>query len=171
MFIDEAGITTRMTRSHARAPKGQRAFGTVPCGSWRRLTLLGALGCDGVVAAMSVEAATSTPVFLAFIERVLIPELCRTKPGAVVVMDNLSPHKAAAVRDTLEAAGFTPLYLPRYAPDLSPIEPMWSKIKTLLRAKAARTVEALTDALGPVIDAVTAQDARGWFRHCGYALN
>ena len=86
-------------------------------------------------------------------------------------MDNLSPHKAAAVRDTLEAAGFTPLYLPRYAPDLSPIEPMWSKIKALLRAKAARTVEALTDALGPVIDAVTAQDARGWFRHCGDALN
>lgn len=171
MFIDEAGITTRMTRLYARAPKGQRALGTVPCGSWRRLTLLGALGCDGVVAAMSIEAATSTPVFLAFIEQVLIPELRRTKPGAVVVMDNLSPHKIAPVRAALEAAGFTPLYLPRYAPDLSPIEPMWSKVKTLLRARAARTVEALTEALGPVIDAVTAQDARGWFRHCGYALN
>ncbi len=83
VFIDEAGITTRMTRSHARAPRGQRALGTAPHGRWHRVTLLGALGCDGLAAMMSVEAATSTPVFLAFVEQVLIPELRRTKPGAV----------------------------------------------------------------------------------------
>lgn len=171
MFIDEAGITTKMTRTHARAPRGRRAFGTAPFGRWRRVTLLGALGCDGPAAMMTVEAATSTPVFLAFVEQVLIPELCRSKPGAVVIMDNLRPHKAAAVRQKLEAAGLTPLYLPRYSPELSPIEPCWSKVKTLLRARAARTVEALDLALGPILDSITAQDARGWFKHCGYALN
>ena len=100
--VDESGVTAAMTaamtRRYARAPRGRRALATAPCGHWRRLTLLGALGCDGVVAAMSVEAATSTAVFLAFLDRVLIPELVRTKPGAVVVMDNLRPHKAAAVR-------------------------------------------------------------------------
>lgn len=167
--IDEAGTTTTMTRLYARAPRGQRAFGTAPYGHWRRLTVLGALGTEGVVAAMSVEAATSTPVFLAFIERVLIPALRQSKPGAVVVMDNLSPHKAAVVRVMPEAAGFTLLYLPRYSPELSPIEPCWSKVKTLLRTKAARTVEALHDALGPILDSISTQDAKGWFRHCGYA--
>ncbi len=140
-------------------------------GHWHRVTLLGALGCDGLAAMMNVEAATSTPVFLAFVEQVLIPERRRTKPGAVVIMDNLRPHKAAAVRQTLEAAGLEPLYLPRYSPELSPIEPCWSKIKTLLRGKAARTIAALDLALGPVLDSVTAQDARGWFKRCGYALN
>ena len=171
MLIDEAGITTKMTRTHARAPRGRRALGTAPYGHWHRVTLLGALGCDGLAAVMSVEAATSTPVFLAFVEQVLIPELRRSKPSAAVVMDNLRPHKAAAVRQKLEAAGLKPLYLPRYAPELSPIEPCWSKTKTVLRAKAARTVEALDLALGPVLDSITAQDARGWFKHCGYPLN
>ena len=171
MFLDEAGVTTKMTRTQARAPKGRRALGSAPYGHWRRLTVLGALAADGVVAAMSVEAATSTPVFLAFLEQVLIPELQRRKPDAVVVMDNLSPHKAAAVRLLLEGAGFERLYLPRHSPELSPIEPCWSKLKALLRAKAARTAEALHEALGPVLDAISAQDARGWFRHCGYPLN
>ncbi len=170
VFVDESGVTTAMTRRYARAPKGRRAVGTAPCGSWRRLTVLGALGVEGVVAAMSVEAATSTAVFLAFLDRVLIPELVRTKPGAVVVMDNLGAHKAAVVRARLEQAGLHLLYLPRYSPEFSPIEPCWSKVKALLRAKAARTVAALDEALGPVLDAVTAQDARGFFRGCGYAV-
>jgi transposase len=144
--------------------------GAAPCGSWRRLTVLGALGVEGVLAAMSVEAATDTAVFLAFLDRVLIPALVGTKPGAVVVMDNLSAHKAAAVRERLEGAGLRLLYLPRYAPELSPIEPCWSKVKELLRARAARTVAALNEALGPVLDAISARDARGFFRGCGYAL-
>ena len=167
MFIDEAGITTRMTRLYARAPKGQRALGTVPCGSWRRLTLLGALGCDGVVAAMSVEAATSTPVFLAFVEQVLLPAL-RGRPDAVVVMDNLGAHKGEQVRRAFEAAKVSYRYLPSYSPDLNPIEPCWSKLKGGLRARAARTLEALEAELGPALATITAQDAQGWFRLCGY---
>jgi transposase len=119
---------------------------------------------------MGVEAATSTAVLLASLSQVLIPELRRRRPNAVVVMDNLRPHRAAAVGALLRAAGLRWPYLPRYSPEFSPIEPCWAKVKALLRAKAARTVEALHAALGPVLDAVTAQDARGWFGHCGYTV-
>lgn len=170
MFIDEAGVTTAMVRRHARAPKGQRAHGTAPAGTWRRLTVLGALAADGVAAAMTIERATDTAVFLAFLDRVLIPELRAAKPDAVVVMDNLSPHKAPAVRRRLEAAGFELILLPRYAPELNPIEAMWSKVKEVLRAAAARTVAALEAALADALARVTADNARGWFQHCGYAL-
>jgi transposase len=168
IFVDESGVTTKMTRHYARAPSGERARGAVPCGSWRRVTLLGALGLDGVVAMMSVEAATSTPVFLAFLDHVPVPELAR-RPGATVVMDNLAPHKAEAVRERIEGAGLKLRFLPRYSPDLSPIEPCWSKVKTLLRAREARSVEALDRELPGILGAVSAQDARSWFRHCGYA--
>jgi transposase len=170
VFLDEAGVTTAMVRSHARAPRGRRAYGTAPAGTWRRLTVLGALGADGVAAAMTIGRATDTAVFLAFLDHVLIPALRATKPGAVVVMDNLSPHRAPAVRARLEAAGFELIYLPRYSPDLNPIEPMWAKGNELLRAAAARTVAALETALAGALDRVTAADARGFFRGCGYAL-
>ncbi|HZC12761.1 MAG TPA: IS630 family transposase [Thermoleophilaceae bacterium] len=171
VFVDEAGVATDLVRTHARAPKGQRARGTAPAGRRRRLTVLGALGAAGVAGAMTVERATDTAVFLAFLDTVLIPELTRTKqPGTVVVMDNLSPHRAPAVRARLEAAGLELLYLPRYSPDLSPIEPMWAKLKALLRAAAARTVETLEAAVGGALARITADDARGFFRGCGYAV-
>jgi transposase len=170
VFVDEAGVTTNMVRRHARAPRGRRAYGTAPAGTWRRLTVLGALGVGGVAAAMTIERATDTAVFTAFLDRVLIPELRAAKPGAVVVMDHLSPHRAPAVRRRLEAAGFELLLLPRYAPDLNPIEAMWSKVKAALRAAAARTVAALEAALSEALAGVTPDDARGFFRGCGYAL-
>jgi transposase len=169
VFVDEAGVTTAMVRSHARAPRGQRAYGTAPAGRWRRLTVLGALAADGVAGAMSIERATDTAVFLAFLDRVLIPALRTAKPDAVVVMDNLSPHKAPAVRQRLEAAGFELIYLPRYAPELNPIEPLWAKVKAALRAAVARTVGALEAALADALDRVTPDDARGFFRGCRYA--
>jgi len=160
-----------MTRTHARAPRGQRAYGAVPFGSWQRLTVSGALSTEGVVAAMGIEAATSTPVFLAYLEQVLVPELKRVKPDAVVVLDNLRRHRAGAVGRVLAAAGLGLIHLSRYSPDLNPIEPGWSKVKTRLRAEAARTIETLDAELGPALDAITADDARGFFRHAGYALN
>ena len=171
VFVDESGITTKMTRPHARAPRGQRAYGRCPFGSWQRLTVLGALSTEGIVAVMSIEAATSTPVFLADLEQVLVPELKRRKPDAVVVMDNLRPHKAASVGQVLEAAGFGLIYLPRYSPDLNPIEPGWSKLKARLRAKAARTIEILDAELGSALRAITPPDAKAFFRHAGYALH
>jgi transposase len=168
IFLDESGIDTRMTRAYARAAPGERAVGKVPGGHWERLTVVGALTLEGVLASMSIAAATSAAVFLAFVEQALIPTL-RGRPEAIVVMDNLGAHKAERVRSALEAAQITYRYLPSYSPDLNPIEACWSKLKSRLRAKAARTLEALEAELGPALAAITAQDARGWFRLCGYS--
>jgi transposase len=168
VFVDETGIDTRMTRTRARAARGRRARGTVPRGRWGRVTVIGALALDGVVASMSVAAATSTAVFLAYAEQLLVPAL-RDRPDAIVVMDNLAAHKAEAVRSALDRAGLGHRYLPPYSPDLNPIEQAWSKLKTRLRAEGARSREALDAALGPALAAITEQDARGWFRLGGYA--
>jgi transposase len=169
VFLDECGVLTNMARLWGRSPRGARAHGAAPCGHWKRLTVLGALGVGGMVAAMATEAATSGAVFHAWLERVLLPELRRARPDAVLVLDNLRAHKAHAVRDLLDRSGFTYRYLPSYSPDLSPIEPAWAKLKAELRRVAARTAEALHQALGPALDTITAQDASGFFRHAGYA--
>jgi transposase len=168
VFGDETGIDTRMARTHARAARGRRAPGKVPWGRWERLTVVGALALDGgVIASMSIAAATGTAVFLAFVEQVLAPAL-RDRPDAIVIMDNLPAHKAEAVRDALDRAGLRHRHLPPYSPDLNPIEQAWSKLKTRLRAEGARSREALEQALGPALAAINARDARGWFRLCGY---
>jgi transposase len=167
VFLDETGVDTRMARACGRAAKGRRAAGKVPWGRWRRLTVLGALAAEGALAAMSIAAATSTAVFSAFVEQLLAPAL-RGRPDAVVVMDNLAAPKAAAVRHALGRAGISHRHLPAHSPDLDPIEPCWSKLKGRLRAKAARGLEALEAELGPALAAITAQDARGWFRPAGY---
>jgi transposase len=161
-------MTRAHARAHARAARGRRARGTVPWGRRERLTVVAALGLEGVVAAMGVAAATGTAVFLAFAEQVLAPAL-RARPGAVVVMDNLAAHKAEAVRAALDRAGLGHRYLPPYSPDLNPIEPAWSKLKARLRAEGARSRGALEAALGPALATITAQDARAWFRLPGYA--
>ena len=157
-----------MTRLYARAPRSQRARGSAPCGHWRRLTVLGALSGEGMVAAMSIAAATTTQVFLAFLHAVLVPELRRRHPNATVLVDNLPAHKPRAVAAALAEAGLKLLYLPRYSPDLSPIEPGWSKTKNALRTAEVRTLEALDAALAPALDSITPADARGWFNQCGY---
>jgi transposase len=171
VFLDESGGTTKKAQTHARAPRGQRAYGSIPLGSWQRLTVLGALACDGLVATMSIEASTSTPVLLGYLEQVLVPALKRTWPDAILVMDNLRPHRATEVGELLARAGIGPLYLPRYPPELNLIEQAWAKMKERLKAKAARSPEALEAELKPALDSITPQNARGWFRHAGYALH
>jgi transposase len=168
VFVDESGVATDMVRTHGRARRGERVRGAVPYGRWHRLTILGGLSLAGLVACMSVEGAADTPVVVAFTEHVLVPSL---RPGQVVVMDNLAPHKAPRVRQLIERAGCRLLFLPPYSPDFNPIEPAWSKLKTLLRGAGARTTEALHAALSSLVDAITAADARGYFRHCGYAVH
>ena len=170
VFLDETGVDTAMTPAYARALRGQRAMGRVPGGHWKRLTILGALAADGLVAAMTVAAATTTQVFLAFVEQVLLPAL-HTRPGCLVVMDNLAPHKAARVRAALDAAGVAYRYLPPYSPDLNPIEPAWSKLKGALRRAEARSLAQLDAELPRALDAITAADAQGWFQHAGYRSN
>jgi transposase len=169
VFLDESAALTDWVRTRARSPRGERAHGTAPCGRWARVTVLGAIALEGVVGAMSIEAAADGAVFRAYLDRVLLPELRRVKPDAVLVMDNLSAHKTPAVRELLDGSGFAYRYLPPCSPDLNPIEMAWAKVKGLLRQAAARTADGLHAALGPALGAVTARDARGFFRHAGYA--
>ena len=131
--------------------------------------MLSALGLAGVLATMSVEDAIDGDIFAAYLEQVLLPVLRQRKPDAVLVMDNLRPHKTPEVQAVLDGSGFPDRYLPSDSPDLSPIEPGWAKVKAYLRRVAARTVETLQQALAPALDSITAQDAAAFFRHCGYA--
>ena len=130
--------------------------------------MLGAIAMDGFMAAMSINTATDSASFAAYLEQVLLPVLRKRKPDAVLVMDNLRAHKTGEVQTVLEKSSFAYRYLPSYSPDLNPIEPGWAKLKSDLRRVAARTVEALEQALGPALNSITAQDAAGFFRHCGY---
>jgi len=156
-----------MPRLYARAPRGQRALATKPVNRGRHVTMLGALSLQGLVAAMTGEGFTDGEVFLAFLQEVLVPQL---QPGQLLILDNLKAHKVAGVADACAAVGVRLLYLPPYSPDLSPIEECWSKVKTLLRAKAARTLEALEQAIAEALAAITSQDAHGWFAHAGYCV-
>src|SRR4051812_25716453 len=148
-----------MARLYGRGPRGERARAAVPHGPWARLSVL---------AAMSVGAATTGAVFHAYLEQVLLPELRRSRPDTVPVMDNLGAHETPKVRGLLDRSGFPYRYLPSYSPDLSPIEPAWARVKAELRRAAARDEEALHRALGPALDRVSAENARAYFRRCGY---
>ena len=169
VFIDESAVLTSMARRYGRSPRGQRAYAKVPFGNWKRLSVLSSIGVEGVLATMSVEAATDGETFAAYLEQVLLPVLRERKPDAVLVMDNLRPHKTPEVQAVLDGSGFPYRYLPSYSPDFSPIEPGWAKVKPYLRRIAARSVETLQQALAPALETITAQDAIAFFRHCGYA--
>lgn len=165
VFVDETAITTDMVRLYARAPRNERAVGTVPAGSYERLTVLGGLSLQGLTSVMSIEGSANADVVITFTEHVLVPSLV---PGQIVFMDNLSAHKDPRIRESIEAAGCRLMFLPRYSPDFNPIEQAWSKLKALLRSAAAHTKEALEAALASMIDCITATDALGYFTHCGY---
>jgi transposase len=167
IFLDESGIDTAMVRRYARAQDGGRAVAAAPAGHGRRLTLLGALGVDGLVAMMTVPRATDTKVFLAFVEQVLLPAL-QDRPHPIVVLDRLTSHRSPRVLAAFAAAGVEVHFLPAYSPDLNPIEQCWSKIKTALRTIAARSLETLDEVMPAVLDTINARDAQGWFCHCGY---
>jgi transposase len=156
-----------MVGRYARAPKGERAYGSVPRNRGKNTTLVASLSLEGIGEAMAFEEATTKAVFETYVERLLAPSL---KPGRVVVMDNLGAHKGDRVKELIEARGAILVFLPAYSPDFSPIEEAFSKIKALLKKAAARTREVLTEAIGQALQAVTAQDAEGWFAHCGYAV-
>jgi transposase len=150
-----------MTRLRARCMGGGRIHEATPGGHWKIMTVLGAMSLRGIIAAMTIEEATDADIFLAYVEQVLCPAL---KPGDVVVMDNLSSHKVAAVRESLEAVGAEPLYLPPYSPDLNPIEKAWAKLKQFLRSTKARTKEALEQAIADALKTISPENANAWFR-------
>ena len=150
-----------MTKRYGRARRGQRIAEATPEGHWKILTLLGAMSVRGMVATMTVEAATDAEIFLAYLDHVLCPEL---RAGDVVVMDNLSSHKVEGVRQRIEQAGAELLYLPPYSPDLNPIEKAWAKLKQQLRAAKARTAQALDQSIAELLPTIRPQDATAWFR-------
>ena len=168
IFLDESGVTTSMTRLYARCLGGRRIHEATPGSHWKIMTILGAMSTRGMVATMTIEEATDTDIFLAYLDHVLCPQLRR---GDVVVMDNLSSHKIKGVRERIEAAGAELLYLPPYSPDLNPIEKAWSKLKLLLRSAKARTKDVLDQAITDLLPQITHDDARAWFRCSGYGVH
>jgi transposase len=154
-----------MVRAYGRAPRGQRLVAAVPHGHWKTSTVVAALRCDGVSAAGVFDGAINGEAFLAFVEQVLVPTL---RAGDVVIMDNLGSHKVAGVREAIEAASASLLFLPAYSPDLNPIEMAFAKLKALLRARAIRTVDALWNALRPLTECFTPEECSNFLRHAGY---
>jgi transposase len=163
VFVDESGVTTAMTPAYAWAPRGERAVDSAP-GSWESVTVIAALGLDGVRAPLAFPGSTDTAAFQSYVDQVLVPAL---HEGDVVVLDNLKPHLAAGVAAAIERAGASVLPLPPYSPDYTPIEEMYSKVKEFLRRVAARTKGDLYEAIGEALKEVTPQDIIGWFKEAG----
>lgn len=154
-----------MTRRYGRSQRGTRLVEKSPCSRWKTTTFLGALRATGFVAPLTIDGALNGLTFLAWVEQCLVPTL---SPGDIVVMDNLSSHKVAGVREAIAAAGAEVHYLPPYSPDLNPIELAFSKFKKLLRDGAARVAQDLWQLCGRVLDAFREEECRNYFRHCGY---
>jgi transposase len=165
VFVDETGLTTKMARLRGRARKGRRCRAAVPHGHWKTTTFTAGLRLSGLIAPWVLDGPMDGEAFLTYVERVLVPEL---QPGDTLVIDNLPPHRLAAVRQRIEAAGARLLYLPPYSPDLNPIENAFAKLKALLRKAAERTVEGLWQAVAESLDAFTPQECRNYFAAAGY---
>lgn len=167
VFVDESGASTAMDRAYGRAPSGVRVDGPVPHGHWKVTTLTAAVRLDGVPpsAGPAFDGATDAAAFETYVERCPVPAL---RPGDIVILDDPACHKTAEVARLIGAAGAEVRYLPAYSADLNPIERLSSKLKEALRSAAARTVEALIEAMGEGLRTIRVGDIRGWFAHSGY---
>lgn len=165
VFIDETWAKTNMARTRGRAARGQRLIAAVPHGHWKTTTFVAALRCDAVTAPLVLDGAMNGAAFKAYVEQMLAPAL---KPGDIVIMDNLAAHKVEGVRQAIETAGANLVYLPPYSPDLNPIEQLFAKLKALLRKAAERSVEALWDRIGQLLDSFPPHECRNYFRNAGY---
>jgi transposase len=167
IFVDECGANTAMTRTHGRAPRGQRVYADTP-GKWESITLTCGLRLSGVTAALAFPGATNTDMFETYVEEVLVPEL---SPGDVVIWDNLKPHKSEEAVEAVEAAGARVIPLPAWSPDLTPIEEMISKVKGAMRSLAARTRGGVYAAFASALHDVTLDNIAGWFQdRAAYAM-
>jgi transposase len=165
VFVDECSTNTSLAPLYAWSPKGERALCSLPRNWGANVTLLSSMSVGGMGPCLAVEGPTTREVFETYLEQLLAPSL---ELGQIVVMDNLSSHKGGRVKDLIEERGCKLVYLPPYSPDLNPIEEAFAKIKVLLRKAGARTREALIEAMGRALEAVTAKDAHGFFEHRGY---
>jgi len=166
-FIDEAGSNLSLTRRYGRAPSGERVSERVPRNYGQQTSIISSVSLAGASATMTVAGAVDTAIFNVYVEQVLRPTIAA---GDILVLDNLSAHRASAIEEVADECGASVLWLPPYSPDFSPIELMWSKIKAVLRAAKARTHEELEQALVTALKLVTAADCEGWFKHCGYQV-
>jgi transposase len=164
-FLDQTNAKTTFTRVFARAPRGQRVHEYVPDGRWESLTLMGTLGYWGDTTALTYEGGTDVSTMLTFLEKVLVPAIDRDH---IVVMDRLSSHMDPEVAQAVRKTGAQVWHLPPYSHDFNPIENMWSKVKAYLRKVKPRDLDALIAAIGDALRTITAEDAHGWYRHCGY---
>lgn len=167
VFIDETGTNTAMVRSRGRGLCGQRVIGRVPYGHWKTLTFVAGLRAGAITAPFVIDRPMNGRIFQIYLRQCLVPAL---KAGDIVVMDNLPAHKLSAVRQIIEAAGATLLYLPPYSPDLNPIEQAFAKLKALLRKAKRRSIDALWKEIGTLLDAFTDQECRNYLRNSGYAI-
>lgn len=167
MFVDECSTNTSLSPVYGWSRRGQRVCFEVPRNWGANVTLVSSMSIEGMGPSLAVEGSTTREVFETYVEKVLAPEL---SAGQIVVMDNLSSHKGPRVREMIQSRGCELLYLPSYSPDLNPIEEAFAKLKALLRRAGARSREALIEAMGRALEAVTASDARGFFEHRGYRL-
>jgi transposase len=165
VFIDETWASTNMARLHGRAPKGERLRAGIPQGHWKTTTFVAGLRLTGMMATMVLDGPINREAFQAYVEQLLVREL---KPGDIVIMDNLSSHKGPAIRQAIEAAGASLVFLPPYSPDFNPIENAFAKLKALLRAAAERTVEAVWTTIGNLIDRFTPAECANYFAAAGY---
>ncbi len=165
VFLDETGAATNMTRLSGWAPRGERLIDATPHGHWKTTTFVAGLRSSGIIAPLVLDGPMNGDVFRAYVEQMLAPSLA---PGDVVVMDNLPAHKVTGVRKAIEAVGASLLYLPAYSPDLNPIEQLFAKLKTLLRKAEARTIDALWDTIGQLLDAFEPQECRNYLTNSGY---
>jgi transposase len=166
VFIDETGTATNMARLRGRCRRGKRLVAAVPHGHWKTTTFVAALRIDAVTAPLVVDEPMNGEIFLAYLEQCLVQTLSR---GDIVIMDNLSAHKVAGVRELIEATGARLLYLPPYSPDLNPIEQLFAKLKALLRKAAERSVPALWDRIGEILRSIASAECTNYLRHAGYA--
>jgi transposase len=165
VFVDECGANISLVPLYAWSRRGERAPAKAPRNWGKNVTLLSSMSLYGMGPSLTVEGPTTRGVFEVYLEEVLAPTLW---PGQVVVMDNLSAHKGGRVREIIEGRGCELIYLPPYSPDLNPIEEAFAKLKSLLRRSGARSREALVEAMGAALNAITITDTRGFFGHCGY---
>lgn len=165
VFVDETATTTNMARLRGRCPRGMRLIGRVPQAHWETLTFVAGLRHDGIVAPFLVEGPMNGEIFLTYLRQCLVPTL---EPGDIVVIDSLKAHKVAGVREVIEASGATLRYLPRYSPDLDPIELPFSKLKTLLRKAAERSVLRLQRRIASLIPSFSPRECANYFSHAGY---
>lgn len=168
VFLDESGMKTNMNRLYGRSYRGTRCHDTAPSGHWETVTLLSAIRLDGSAQSIVFEGSVDRAMFDEYIKQILAPTL---KPGDIVVLDNLSAHKSSTSQAAVAACQAKVKFLPAYSPDLNPIEKMWSKIKQALRSMKARTDDELFSSIRIALDMVTQDDAKGWFKSCGYIVH